>query len=487
MACTTILVGKKASYDGSTLITRNDDAPTGMFSAKKLVIVTPEKQMRHYKSQIAHLSIELPDNPLRYSAMPSVSGDRGIWAASGINELNVGMTATETITSNPRVLGADPLVEYKKAKRGQKEIPGGIGEEDLVAIVLPYIHSAKEGVLRLGALLEKYGTYESNGIAFSDKDSIWWFESIGGHHWIARRVKDDEVVIMPNQFGLDRFDFEDAYSSQKENMCSKDLKEFIEKNHLDLNLDGKFNPRLAFGSHDDLDHVYNTPRSWYLLSKLNPTLWAEGNYQPESDNIPWAFKPENKVTIEDLKYLQSSHYQGTKYDPYSRFNDSAEKGKYRPIGISRTCFVSIIQIRPYIAKEASAIEWIGFSSNVFNTLIPFYTNTLTVPAYLNNTTDRVSTENFYWVNRLIAAISDPHFNTSVMYIDRYQEKTLSLGHELIHKFDAEILASKDVLNTTKLANQTIADAIKEETDDLLSKVLYNASCLMKNGYARSDN
>lgn len=42
------------------------------------------------------------------------------------------MTATETITSNPRVLGADPLVK------------GGIGEEDIVYLVLPYVRSARE-------------------------------------------------------------------------------------------------------------------------------------------------------------------------------------------------------------------------------------------------------------------------------------------------------------------------------------------------------
>ena len=29
MGCTTILVGKKASYDGSTMIARNDDSGSG--------------------------------------------------------------------------------------------------------------------------------------------------------------------------------------------------------------------------------------------------------------------------------------------------------------------------------------------------------------------------------------------------------------------------------------------------------------------------
>ncbi len=134
-----------------------------------------------------------------------------------------------------------------------------------MSLVLPYIHSAKEGATCLGSLLEKYGTYEMNGIAFSDKNEIWWLETIGGHHWIARRVPDDAYVVMPNQFGIDAFDLEDALTTQKEHMCSADLKEFIEKNHLDLSQDGSFSTRDAFGSHDDSDHVYNTARAWYML------------------------------------------------------------------------------------------------------------------------------------------------------------------------------------------------------------------------------
>lgn len=488
MACTTILVGKGVSYDGSTLISRNDDAPTGVFEAKRLEVVSPSKQPRIYKSKIAHLTIELPDNPLSYTAMPSVDDRKGIWAASGINSEDVAMTATETITSNPLVLGADPMVDYKPAEGDKPEVAGGIGEEDLVAIVLPYIHSAKEGVLRLGALLEKYGTYESNGIAFSDKDSIWWLESIGGHHWIARRVDDDEVVIMPNQFGLDRFDFDDAYGEGKNNLCSKDLKEFIEENHLDLNLDGHFNPRLVFGSYTDSDHVYNTPRAWYLLLKLNKNLLIEGNYQPESDDIPWAFKPAHKVSVEDIKYLQASHYQGTKYDCYARFNDSAEKGKYRPIGISRTCFMSVLQVRGYAPEGMKSIEWIGFASNVFNTLIPFFTNTDVVPSYLGNTTLKVDTNNLYWSSRLVAALADAHFNTAIVHIERYQEKTMSLGHQLINKYDKLAIENKDAVKELIVkANQEISDIYQKETDKVLSNVLYNASCLMKNGYSRSDN
>ena len=232
MPCTTILVGKKASHDGSTIIARNDD---GGFEAKRLAAHPARENASTYKTVISHLTVELPENAMRYTDCPNVTKTNGVWPACGINEANVAMTATETITSNARVIGADPYVRYQKKKnRSAKEIPGGIGEEDLVTLVLPYIHSAREGVLRTGALLEQYGTYEPNGMAFADAGEVWWLETIGGHHWIARRVPDDRVVIMPNQFGLDHFDFADAYGEQKEHLCSQDLREFVEKYRLAL-------------------------------------------------------------------------------------------------------------------------------------------------------------------------------------------------------------------------------------------------------------
>lgn len=101
MACTTILVGKKASYDGSTMIARNDDSGSGHFTPKKFVVVQPQEQPRHYESVISHVKIELPEQPMRYTAVPNAVDGEGIWAASGVNEAHVAMTATETITSNP--------------------------------------------------------------------------------------------------------------------------------------------------------------------------------------------------------------------------------------------------------------------------------------------------------------------------------------------------------------------------------------------------
>nr|WP_270257747.1 C69 family dipeptidase [Coprococcus catus] len=493
MACTTILVGKKASYDGSTMIARNDDSPSGRFTPKKYVVVHPDEQPRKYISVLSHVEIDLPDNPMRYTAVPNALEGDGIWAASGVNEANVAMTATETITSNPRVLGADPLVVYQPAKDEQEEVKGGIGEEDIVCLVLPYIRSAREGVKRLGSLLEQYGTYEMNGIAFQDADEIWWLETIGGHHWIARKVPDDVYVIMPNQLGIDQFNLEDAFSEQKEYMCSADLKDFIEKYHLNLAMDGVLNPRDAFGSHDDSDHVYNTPRAWYMGRCLNPRTWRwdgpAADFTPYSDNIPWCMVPEKKVTVEDVKYVLSSHFQGTPYDPYAGYGESNMRGAYRSIGINRNDFMSLIQINDNRPDDIKAIQWLAFASNAFNVMVPFYADIETTPDYLSNTTGEVSTDNFYWSSRMIAAMADASYKKSIFHIERYQEHVLSKGHEIINRYDDMIQNEADTDKHLALkheANLAVADMLKAATSDTLGKVLYELSNEMKNAYSRSD-
>ncbi|HJG30459.1 MAG TPA: C69 family dipeptidase [Collinsella ihuae] len=543
MACTTILVGKLASYDGSTIVARNEDSPGGKFEPKRMAVVMPADQPRTYTATASHLTFDLPDDPMRYSSVPDALPGHGIWAAAGFNEANVGMSATETITSNERVLGADPLVEYAPARGTEGEegyvpaTPGGLGEEDFVTVVLPYVRTAREGVKRLGELLERYGTYEMNGIAFSDADEIWWLETIGGHHWIAKRVPDDAYVTMPNQLGIDYFDLADAEGDQVEHMASADLRAWMEANHLNLTMlaphvvddtlddiydeladalfdadddmlddldnfvddvrEGLlagdiFNPREAFGSHSDSDHVYNTPRAWYMQRCLNPSDGWDGPdaaFGPESDDIPWSRVPERKITIEDVKYVLSAHYQGTPYDCYGRGGTDATRGAYRPIGINRNGQLAVLQIRPYVAHENACVQWMAFGSNVFNALVPLYANVERMPEYLENTTERVTSESFYWANRIIAALADARFHDNSAHIERYQEKIGGMAHRLLRETDAAVekLPRDEVSAALAEANDRMAADLKRETDDLLGRVLFTTSLAMKNAFAMSDN
>ena len=516
MSCTTLLVGKDASYDGSTIIARNEDSCNGEFDPKRFVIVRPEDQPRHYKSVLSHVEIELPDDPLQYSSVPNAIRKSGIWGEAGVNEANVAMSATETLTTNARVLGADPLVEFAPAvgKPGddyyKPEVAGGIGEEDFVTIVLPYIRTAREGVARLGALLERYGTYEMNGVAFSDVNEIWWLETVGGHHWIARRVPDDCYAAVPNQLGIDALDFDDALSERRNNMCSADLREFIDAHHLNRamasenNSPAHFDTRGAFGTATSKDAIYNTPLAWYMQRRLTPSHdWAgpDAEYRPDSQDLPWCREPERKVSGEDVAFLMGSPFDGTPYDPYGTTGTAESRHRYRPIGVNRTGHMVCMQIRPYVPEANRALMWISYGCGTFTAPAPFYANVLDTPPFLRDTEPvHASTDSLYWMNRLIAVIADAHWYDTNGEIEQYIEDVLSYGLNLVEHTDASLAEDADALAddgadgrraAVRLAladaNGAMATWLRGRTQTLLDQVLYTSSNLMHNAFRMSDH
>ena len=286
--------------------------------------------------------------------------------------------------------------------------------------------------------------------------------------------------------GIDDFDLEDAFGRQEEHLCSADLREWMAANHLDLTIGvsaGHFSPRDAFGSHSDSDHVYNTPRAWAIQRALNPhagpwdTAAPAADFGPESDAIPWCREPERKLTIEDVKYVLSLHYQGTPYDPYA---GGERAGLYRPIGINRNSQLAVLQLRPHVAPERAALQWIAYGSNAFNALVPLYANVDETPAYLEDTTTRVTSENFYWANRIVGALADAAYGSCLPHVERYQQALTSRCAALVRACDAE---GGDLV----ACNQAIADECRQQTEALLDKVLFEASMRMRNGFSRSDS
>lgn len=523
MACTTLLVGRRATNDGSTIVARNEDGEDFSFDPKKMIVVMPEDQPRTYTGVASHLTIELPDNPLRYTCTPNADPANGVWAETGINAANVSMSATETISANARVLGADPLVTYQPAvgKPGdanyKPEVPGGIGEENLPTITLPYIKSAREGVARLGMLVEKYGTYETNGVAFGDADEVWYWENIGGHHWIARRVPDDCYVVQPNRQGIDHFDLADALGDQHDYMCSADLAQWIRENDLLMDMPAHeddagetveglpryFNARIAFSTYTWLDQLYNAPRKWYLCRRLTPSeprfAGPAPEFGPESLDIPWAMRPDKKLSASDVKDLLATTYDGTEYDPYGTKGTPATRHQYRYVGIDRTSECSILCIRKNAPAAARGVHWFAPASGPFNTAVALYANVKELPAYLD-TPAEVTTDSLYWNNRLVAGLADPQFFESYEAIQGYRLNTMAQGYQSLHETDAalEKLAAEGKANLDDMddptviaelerANQALVDSVQTQTRALLGTVLDQRTVTMKNAFNMNDH
>lgn len=199
--------------------------------------------------------------------------------------------------------------------------------------------------------------------------------------------------------------------------------------------------------------------------------------------------PEKKITVEDVKYVLSSHYQGTPYDPYAAYGEKSQRGAFRSIGVNRTDFLALIQMRPGMEKDSNILQWVAFASNVFNVMVPFYAAIDETPEYLSNTTKEVTTDNFYWVSRMIGAMADASYKSSVFHIERYQESVMAKSHELIHRYDALLQKETDAEKRMALrqeANNAVAAMVKKEAAATLDRVLYELSGQMKNSYSRSD-
>lgn len=466
MPCTTILAGKKATADGSTLVARNEDFGHA-FNPKRFIVVTPDKQPKNYQSVTTKCKVDLPENPLRYTAMPELEETikkTGWWGEAGINAANVAMSATETSTTNSRILGIDPM--NKK----------GIGEEDFVTIVLPYIHSAREGVQLLGKYLEKYGTYESNGVAFSDSDEVWYMETIGGHHWAAKRVPDDCYVAAPNWFNITSFDF-----NSDDTMASADLEEMIQNYHLDLDQTGNpYNLRHIFGSHADSDYEYNIPRQWYIQKLFNPNE----EKKPNDPELPFAKKPEHLLTIEDFKYALSSRYQNTVYDPYGKEGTEQDHQAFRPIGFQRNQELSILQIRNDVPKDIAGVQWLALGPNAFNGIAPYYVNILDTPAVYRDTKEHFDIHNMYWLTHAIATVVDEHPFRYQADIEAMKQETLANGRHLLLETDNKVknLSGKELQNALQKANEQIAKQSYDTAMKCFGSCIENGALQIKLNY-----
>ena len=108
------------------------------------------------------------------------------------------------------------------------------------------------------------------------KPGTWKIGS--GHHYVAQRIPDDSYAVVANQLAIQVIDFND----KKNFITSPDIQNFVYQNNL-WPKNKPFNFRLIFGTHDDSDLTYNTPRVWSGQKLLTPSI----SQDPESFDLPF--------------------------------------------------------------------------------------------------------------------------------------------------------------------------------------------------------
>ena len=468
-ACTTILVGKKASVDGSTMIARNDDTFRPITPQKFIIRpAAKDESGRKIKSWLNKFELDLPENAQAVPAVPNVDyKNRGYYDESGINQENVAMSCTESTYGNERALAFDPLVK------------DGLDEDCMQSVVLPYIHSARNGVEYLGKLIAKYGSPAGNSVLFGDKNEIWYMEIVTGHHWVAQRIPDDAYAIAANRVSIEQVDFADTANF----MWSEGIQEFVADHHLNVDHQG-WNFRHIFGTYSQQDRFYNTNRVWYGQKYFNPEIEQD----PTDGDLPFIRRAAKKITREDIEFVLGSHYQNTPYDPFGKGTEE-EKHRFRPIGLNRTQNSHILQIRNDVESDKAAIMWLCIGGPTFTPFVPFFANMNDTDPSYNNTSMEYNLNDAWWYYKSLAALVETHYPQFVQLDTDYLNELNQYYRRRVEDVIAQAQGKTGAELTSYLtrANQETVAYTRKRSEKLWAQMMIDSINMSKLTFNMDEN
>ena len=465
--CTTIIIGKEQTADGSMIVARSEDWDA-MEAKNYEIFEDTDNGPREFVAKDSPFRCELPEKALGYSAL-SPYNLHGHWGSAGFNTAGVGMSATESIFSNDEVLKHDPLVE------------NGVAENSVFNITLPYVHTAREGVERLGMLIEKYGIAEGFGIGFVDNKEIWYLETACGHRWLACRMPKDQYFVTGNQSRFRTYDPND-----KENyLASADLIEFAEKHGLYNPAQGAFDFHVAYARDVVLDTTYNYPRVWGLQQLFSPEIKNDVT----KNTFPVFAKPAHKITLTELRTAFRFHYDNTEHDPYLNSNP---KEPYRPVSIFRTTQTHLLQVRPELPQAIGCINYVAMGMADLSVFLPLYQGITSYPEAYTKGNGESSADSAYWKFRKIMVLGMTNYNKYAPVIKeayaKFEAETdqrqREMEEEYLRIYKTQPLHAQDLLQafSDKVLNSALdlADRLQERlftlmTQDIQQEYLFHGA------------
>lgn len=452
--CTTIIIGQEQTVDGSMIVARSEDWDA-MEAKNYEIFEGTDNGPREFVAKDSPFRCELPEKALGYSAL-SPYNLHGHWGSAGFNTAGVGMSATESIFSSDEILKHDPLVE------------NGVAENSVFNITLPYVHTAREGVERLGMLIEKYGIAEGFGIGFVDSKEIWYLETACGHRWLACRMPKDQYFVTGNQSRFRTYDPND-----KENyLASADLIEFAEKHGLYNPAQGAFDFHEAYARDIKLDTTYNYPRVWGLQQFFSPEIKNDVT----KNTFPVFAKAAHKVTLTELRTAFRFHYDNTEHDPYLNSNP---KEPYRPVSIFRTTQTHLLQVRPELPQAIGCVNYVAMGMADLGVFLPLYQGITSYPEAYTKGNGESSDDSAYWKFRKIMVLGMTNYNKYAPIIKeayaKFEAETdqrqREMEEEYLRIYKTQPLHAQDLL-------QAFSDKILNSALDLAGRLQEKLFTLM---------
>jgi dipeptidase len=381
--CTSIMVGRKATTDGSVITAHSCDGNYRTW----VNMVPPQK---HPKGTM---------NKIYYGKMHTeTSWDlRGMVLKGEIPQVEETYaffnTAYPCMNEKQLAIGETTI----GSKRDLYNPEGMFMIEEIERLMLERCTTAREAIKLAGQLVKEYG-YGDWGecITIADPKEVWHFEIFGagplekGAVWAAARIPDDHVGVSANIPRISELDLNnpDYY------MASENVYSVAEEM-------GWWDP--DSGEPFKFWKVYSgrkpfSTREFYVLSTVAPSL----KLKMEMEELPFSVKPEKKLSIRDVLKFYRETYEGTELDSTKNLMVKQRRGdkiikspvanpwmhsytasllntikpgvvdRARTIAIAGCSYSEVLQMRDWLPDPVGGIAWFSFDNPGQSPRIPVF-------------------------------------------------------------------------------------------------------------------
>lgn len=441
-ACSNLIVGKKASVDGSVMVSYNAD-DYGMFGhlCHYPAGTHPKGSMRQiydWDSGVYHGEIE--EAPVTYNVI------------GNINEFQLSIGET-TYGGREEMVDSTGILDYGS----------------LIYVTLQRAKTAREAISVMTSLVEKYG-YNSEGETFSicDPNEAWIMEMQGtgagskGVVWVALRIPDDAICAHANQSRIGKFNMKD----KKNVLYSKNVISYARKMGWFNGKDSEFSWKNTYAFPDFSGRRFCDARVWSFFNHYADGFdrylpWALGK-DKDAEDMPLWIVPNRKLSVADVENGMRDHYEGTalaldttsigsgiyempyRPTPLTFTVDGKQYFNERPISTQQTAFTFVSQLRSWLPREIGGVLWFGNDDANMVAYTPVYCGNTVQPACYNTKgADAVtfSSDNAFWLCNMVSNMVYPRYS----------------------QLFPELKAVRDSLETSYFANQT---SIEKQAADL---------------------
>ena len=427
-ACTNLIIGKKASADGSVICTYNCD---GFGFASSLAYHRPGK---HEPGEMIALRGFFPGSETHYIPQAPYT-----YAVVGLmNEKQVSIVETTW-----------------GGRRELRNREGWLDYFTLMDLALQRSASVREAIAVMNFLVNEYG-YNETGESFAicDKDEAWIMELIGkgegrkGAVWVARRLPDDCITAYANSSRIQQFPQAKKIDKKLgfyvtpdgETMYSADCISFAREMGYFTGADKDFSFREAYGPLDFSAIRYCEARVWsffrhhYNTEVMDSYLPFLNGDLSQTDHLPLWIKPDAPLTYRDVQNDMRDHYEGTALDmtadlsagpwasPYRnqpvnfKSSDGTDMFRERPIGCQQSGMTMVCRMRSWLPDALGGITYFNLDDATMVAYVPVYCGINRIPDAFraeNNSVTEFSFDSAFWMNNWVANMVYPRWSAMI--------------------------------------------------------------------------